>query len=389
MLCNNIKTDIVLVTCWNSFSLPFIKFLLEHNKRVVIGGVFCNSYESSHIRQSLIEIGLNESLLTNLMIVKGYVDLTTDLYELIDKWEDIEITENDFSTMWHCRSDYIKDGLNIFRAFKQRPIWYTIVFDNSCWYNKCTFCNIDHNKRKNFIKNMEVDELVDALILNLKEYQTNLLFINDPYFIFTPKNKYILGKLKQNGIKIAILTGINLLKNKKYLKNINNYIDELRIGLESCSDFALSYINKGYDWNGVIESINMMRNELSSDVMLRYLYIMDLAETSKESVLQNYNRMIQLREMIEKKFDFAFFPRNLHMFKDIDIQETTKYIRISENSDRVSGIWKVYNHLEKYGFEVNIPEDVVLPYERYDENGKLLPSDYEIITGDMMKEIVQ
>jgi hypothetical protein len=133
----------------------------------------------------------------------------------------------------------------------------------------------------------------------------------------------------------------------------------------------------------------MMRNELSSDVMLRYLYIMDLAETSKESVLQNYNRMVQLRKMIEKKFDFAFFPRNLHMFKDIDIQETTKYIRISENSDRVSGIWKVYNHLEKYGFEVNIPEDVVLPYERYDENGKLLPSDYEIITGDMMKEIVQ
>jgi len=164
----------------------------------------------------------------------------------------------------------------------------------------------------------------------------------------------------------------------------------LRIGLESCSDFALSYINKGYDWNGVIESINMMRDELSSNVMLRYLYIMDLAETSKDSVLQNYNRMVQIKQMlIERGFDFAFFPRNLHMFKDIDIQETTKYIKISDNSDNVSGIWKVYNYLEKYGFEVNVPKDIVLPYERYDENGKLLPSDYEIISGDVMKEIVQ
>jgi len=389
MICRNIKTDIVLVTCWNSFSLPFIKFLLEHNKKVVIGGVLCNSYEFSHIRESLIDIGLNPSLLDNLIIVKGYVDVTTDLYKIIMDWKDTEIKENDFSTIWHCRSDYIKDNLNIFRAFKQRPIWYTVVFDNSCWYNKCTFCNIDHAKRKNFIKNIEVDELINELLLNLKEYQTDLLFINDPYFIFTPRNKYILNKLKENGIKTAIQTGINLLRNKKYLKNINNYIDELRIGLESCSDFALSYINKGYDWNGVIESINMMRDELSSDVMLRYLYIMDLAETSKDSVLQNYNRMVQVKEMlVEKRFDFAFFPRNLHMFKDIDIQETTKYIKLSENSDRVSGIWKVYNYLEKHGFEVNVPEDIVLPYERCDEYGDFLPSDYEIISNDVMKEIV-
>lgn len=388
-LINDIQSDIVLVTCWNSFSLPFIKALLLQDKKVVIGGVFCNSYSFDSIRSSLSNIGINENLLNNLIIVKGYVDLTTDLYKIIIDWKDIFIEENDFSTIWECNSDYIKSSLGVLKYTRSRSFWYTVVFNNSCWYNKCTFCNLDKIKKIDFIKDISVDRLYDTLMVNLREYRTNQLFINDPYFIFNDKIRNLLGKLRASGIQIAILTGISLLKNEAYLNDIKKYITELRIGLESCSDFALSYINKGYVWNDVIDSINAMAKILPTTVSIRYLYIMDLAENSRESVMQNYTRLIQVKSMfVEKGFNFHFFPRNLHMFRDIDMEETTKYIKLSENSNDVSGIWRVYNFLESIGIEINVPKDIVIPYERYDEIGNILPSDYDIITENMMKGLV-
>ena len=386
---NNIETTIVLVTCWNSFSLPFIKTLLENDKKVVIGGVLCNSYSYEHIRSSLVSIGVKNDLLENLIIVKGYVDLTTDLYKIITDWKDTIITQNDFSTIWKCKSDYIKNRLAVVKKFRFRPFWYTVVFDNGCWYKKCTFCNIDRIKQINFIKDISVDDLYNNLILNLKQYRTNNLFINDPYFTFDDKKRELLKRLRESNIEIAILTGISLLRNKAYLNDIKEYITELRIGLESCSDFALSYINKGYNWSDILESINLTTTTLPPSITVRYLYIMDLAENSRESVLQNYNRLISVRDIFrDRGFDFYFFPRNLHMFKDIDIEKTTKYIRLSDNSTNVSGIWRIYNFLESHGFEINVPKDIVLPYERYDDSGDILPSDYDIITDNMMIKLV-
>lgn len=389
-ILKNIQSDIILVTCWNSFSLPFIKFLLNNNKRVVIGGVLCNSYSFDHIRASLISIGTPNELMKNLIIVKGYVDLTTDIYKIIKEWKDVTIKENAFETMWECSSDYIKKSLMVLKLIRPRPFWYTVVFDNSCWYKKCTFCNIDKIKKIDFIENISVDNLYNNLIRNLNEYETDQLFINDPYFTFDDKKRKLLGKLRSAGIKIAILTGINLLKNQNYLNDIKTYVTELRIGLESCSDFSLSYINKGYDWNDVLKAVNLMTTILPSDVMIRFLYIMDLAEINKSSVLQNYNRLLQIKDMfISKGFTFTFFPRNLHMFRDIDIEETTKYIKLLPDSKKVSGIWRVYSFLESYGFEINVPKDIVLPYQRYDNDGKVLESDYDIITDDMMHKLVQ
>ena len=368
-ILDKIKTDIVLVTCWNSFSIPFIRFLLDNGKKVVIGGVLCNSYPFEHIRNLIGNTN-------NLMIVRGFVDLTTDLYSLIEKWKDVEITNNDFKTMWYATKDHIKDNINIARTIKGNQIFYTVVFNNGCWYKKCTFCNIEDQCEINFIRDIDKDTLVEYILQNLREYKTKGLYINNPYLIFTDKVKYVLGRLRQEGIEIAIQTGITLLNNKRYIDNLNRYTTEIRVGLESCSDFSLAYINKGYGWKEIKESTDTITKNLAKHVKIRYLYIMDLAEKNREGVLENYRRLDTLEERF-KDFDFLWFPRNLHIFKDAQIHKNKDFIKITQNSPNVSGIWTVYNYLSKF-FEVNIPESVVVPFERYDDSGKLLPSDYYI-----------
>lgn len=386
---STIKTDKVLITCWNPFSLPFIKYLLNKGYKVVIGGVLCNSYSFDFIRNLLKKIGTNN--LENLIIVKGYVDLTTDLYSIIKNGKDTVIEKNDFSTIWECEKDYIKQTLKIVKKYRKNPTWYTVVFNNQCWYNKCTFCNIYSSPKLNFIGSVSDETLYRNISRNMKQYKTDCLFVNDPYLVFTDKTKKLFTRLRKGGKKIAIQTGITLLKDKDYLKDINEYVDEIRIGLESCSDFSLQYINKGYRWIDVKESMNQMIKYLRKDIALRYLYIMDLVATDRRDIIRNYTKIFVLKmKLFENGFEnFLYFPRNLHLFPDVRMSKKTKFLEICSSDDnRLSGIWKIYRYLDIF-INIEVPEEIVLPYKRFDMDGNVLPSDYHIINSDLMKEIVE
>lgn len=386
---STIKTDTVLITCWNLFSLPFVKYLLNRGYKVVIGGVLCNSYPIDFIRNLLKKIGTIN--LENLAIVKGYVDLTTDLYSIIKNGKDVVIEKNDFSTIWECEKDYIKKTLNIVKKYRKNPTWYTVVFNNQCWYNKCTFCNVHSSPEIDFIGNISSEKLYRSISKNMKQYGTNFLFVNDPYFVFTDKTRKLFSKLRKNGKKIAIQTGVNLLKNKEYLNDVNEYIDEIRIGLESCSDFSLQYINKGYKWIDVKESMSQMIKYLRKDIALRYLYIIDLVSADRTDIIRNYTKISILKKIFfENGFeDFLYFPRNLHLFPDVRMAKKTKFLEICDSDDnRLSGIWKIYRFLDVF-IDIKIPEEIVLPYKRFDMDGNVLPSDYHIINSSLMKEIVE
>jgi hypothetical protein len=80
---------------------------------VIIGGSLLNSYTFQEIRDIVFLIA-EKKYMKNLMIVKGYVDLTTDLYKMVREWKDVEITENDFYNLLGMhRGLYGREGSQI------------------------------------------------------------------------------------------------------------------------------------------------------------------------------------------------------------------------------------------------------------------------------------
>jgi len=93
-------------------------------------------------------------------------------------------------------------------------------------------------------------------------------------------------------------------------------------------------------------------------------------------------------KLLESGFDritFSFTP--LQLFPSVGMMKNTEYLKM-KNSESVSGMWHVYNQLQKLGVEVNLSENLMMPFERYDAEGKLLLSDFEYISSDTIKNIL-
>ena len=384
---STIKTDLVLITCWTIHSIPLIVFLLNNGKRVVMGGSLCNSYPIDVIRSLLKEAGTTS--LKNIIIVKGYVGVQTDLYKIITDWKDIEIPEHDYTDMWCGSGDYIKKYLNLLTKCRDTDnTYYSATFNNNCWYNKCKFCKLREKNQPNFIREIDIDALYENIVENLITYRAKILLVNDNYFTFSEKNKAILKRLRKSGYKIKVLSGIISFMSESYLNDINHYVDEVGVGLESTSDFSLDYIIKGYKWSDIKLSVENMKKYLDRDKVIRYLVIVDLVTKNQNDIVQNYKNMAVMKNrLIEygfEKIQFSLTP--LQIFPSVGIAENTKYLKM-KSSKSVSGMWYVYNRLRKAGVEVNLSEKLMMPFERYDTDGNLLLSDFEYISNDLIKNL--
>ncbi len=377
-----IKTEIVLITCWNIYCIPFIKFLLNSGKKVVMGGSFCNSYPIKFIRSLLGDPD-------NLIVVSGYVGVQTDLHKVISDWKDVKLPETDFIDMWTAKNDHMKSYLKILSKCRRSDnTYYSITFNNNCWYNKCKFCKLREERVPDFTCAVDADRLYENIKENLITYKTKKLLVNDNYFLFSDKNREIFKNLRKDGFKIYILSGILSFNNEQYLRDFNEYVDEVGIGLESASDFSLDYITKGYKWEDIKRSIHNMAKYLDKDKNIRYLTITDLVSKDREDIVENYENMLTMKMMLNdhgfERVAFSYTP--LQLFPSIDLVKDTEFMKIGR-TESSSGMWYVYEHLKKYGIEVNVPEDIMMPFERYDINGNLLLSDFEYV-GDLMDRII-
>jgi len=380
-----IKTEIVLMTCWTIHSIPLIAYLLNSGRRIVMGGSFCNSYPTEFIRSILKEAGAQN--LENLVVVRGYAGVNTDIHKIIIDWKDVDLPETDFRDMWISNGDHIKDYLNLLsRCRGVDNTYYSVTFNNNCWYNKCKFCKLRDKKQPDFIVNVSVEELYENMIQNIQSYKSNNILINDNYFVFTDKNKAILKRLRKDGYKVQVLSGIISFNSERYLKDVNEYIDEVAIGMESTLDFSLDYITKGYTWNDIKRSMNNMIKHLDKDKSIRYLAIIDLVCKDQEDIIQNYQNMLTMRDTLSgfNRIAFSFTP--LQLFPSVGMVEDTDFLKVKDG--QVSGMWYVYKYLERRGIEVNVAPYLMMPFERYDINGDLLLSDFEYVSSEVMNGIL-
>jgi hypothetical protein len=396
-LIQELKTEYLFYNC-SSLQIEFyhVAQILNHGVKIIIGGSLTNTYSFKEIRDIISPLVSDQRYMKNLLIVKGYVDLTTDLYSVVQKWRDVEITENDFSTFWECEQDYTIEKIKRLKKFNIGfdnfyPFAYSIfMLDNKCWWNKCRFCTYPFFKRKDFTIGSSSKKISNNIINTLRRYDNDSIFLANDYFQFTHKYKEILENLVSEGIKIVIFTGMQSLKNEKYIDDINKYVHAVKLGLESLDTFGLSYANKGYTYNDVKYILKLIKDNMKRDVHFLTNLIIDLPTKSKDNIIRNYERAWQFKkEMIDAGFNFNYSSKLISVSKDTrNVFIDNKYITINESNENISGRYFLFDAFRKAGImNDDMYKTMSLPLLRFDENGNELSTDFDYIDMDLAKKV--
>jgi hypothetical protein len=362
--------------------------LLDAGKKVVLGGslVFLGPSPQDVIRKSLFILGVdNKNIDNNLIIVKGYVDLYTNLYKIVNEWKDIELTDPNVPSMWDCNFDYLHSEL--FQIFTKDWNQVCFAFNDKCWWNKCKFCNYSKLSQIDYIDGVSDDKIIEHINRQLELYRGNEIKFIDNYFTFTDRTEYILDNI--NAQRIGIYTGIPYLKRKGFIDSINRHkISMIHIGLESTSDFTLDKIRKGYQYKDVLQATDNIINNINKDVIVSMMLIMDLPAKSKSSIRNAYNRLIDIRDMmLEAGIRFDYSAGLLQLSPGIDIADG-KLIRIQEEySNECSGEGYLTNAFRQLKLPGYLPHITNYPYKRFTPDGEYLPSDLTIIGEERLNKI--
>jgi hypothetical protein len=389
-IINLCPDDIVLATCFSPYDLYFIKMLLDAGKRVVLGGslVFLGPNPEKTIRNSLLLHGVKkEAVLKNLIIVKGYVDLYTDLYRIINEWTDVRLADSNIESMWDCNFDYLHSDL--FQMFTRDWNQVCFAFNDKCWWNKCKFCNYSKLSQINYIENADDTKIIDHINKQLMLYKSNEIKFIDNYFRFTDRTKHILKSI--DGVeRIGIYTGIPFLKDPEFIENLNKYkISLIHVGLESTSDFTLDKIRKGYQFKDIVEATNNLVKNISKDIVVSMMLIMDLPAKSIDDIKAAYKKLTVIKDtMLNAGIRFDYSAGLLQISPGIEIVDN-EYIRlVDEFTYECSGEGYLTKAFMDMGLPGHLPFITNAAYHRYGDDGNRIPSDLELIDENELNSIL-
>lgn len=402
-------TRYVIVTVINFCDLLIVRHLLNIKKKVVIGGPLITiGLSSVFIRQFLSNMGVDQSKLTNnLIIVSGNVDLKTDLFGIIKNWKDAAITNNDYGTTFDCERDFLKEH---YHGQPQIPLH--LGFSNRCWYGKCKFCTYRELPQMDFLKTVGDEKVIGYIRKMMNTLGTTHIRFIDSYFNTTsPRVQNILRRI--NDYDITVYTGITLLKNKNYIDFINDHVNCLLIGLESASNFSLNYINKGYTYEDIETAVKNIIKYLNKNIFLEISIILDLPCEDANDVAANYKKIAEIKERLTGEgFKVGIHMNILSTFPNLELLYMKEsLLRKSENNSNLglsSGKNYLIGSLRQVGMDnpSSLPSGSVImdkhnlhnlqygyissdvPIVRYDTGGNVLPSDLELIDESIMQRIL-
>lgn len=401
LLLDELKTDVLFYSCsLTMFEFYSIAQLLNAGIKLVIGGPLLETFSFEEIRNILSET-VEEKYMKNLLIIKGYVDLTTDIYAIVKKWEDYQITENDFSTFWECKEDYTVDKIQTMKRFGKHmdlsflknfyPENYSVfILDNRCWWGKCRFCIYPFFKPIYFTGGSSIEKVANNIIETAHRHGNRYIFFANDYFRFTEDYTKILDILVKNGIKIVIFSGIQSLLDKKYIDNVNKYVSAIKLGMESFSDFSLNYVNKGYTYDDVKKAKEVLIKDVNNDIFILGNIIIDLPVKNRQDAIQNYERAWNFkRDIRDAGFDFNFSSKLLTIGKETIEQFCDgKSMMLNETEKNISGRYLLFKYFRETGISKDdIYKKMSYPLLRIDDKGKELPTDFDMIDYDLAKKV--
>ena len=210
-ILSSLETEIIFFTAYTVLDIRMVKIMLEDKRKIVMGGTSAFIYTAKQIRDFLIEMGTDRKLVyKNLIIVRGYVDLSTDLYSIFEKWEDVEITENNLSTIWDCYEDSFLEHLSIYKSMFFAGIGG--ILSTGCWWSKCKFCTWLYLPTVDFTKGVSVDKIVNHFKLLSQKYKSMDVDFCDNYMQDTPFNKELFRKPSSDSfLKSSLLNGVSCI----------------------------------------------------------------------------------------------------------------------------------------------------------------------------------
>jgi len=402
VILENIKTEVVFYTTYSILDLRMIKVLLNNRHKVVMGGASTFIYSTKEIREYLKKMNVGDDLLKNLIIVSGYVDLTTDLYKIFTKWEDTAIIENDFTTMWDCTTDGFIDYINIYRKLFDTHIGALLT--SKCWWGKCKFCTYNRLPKINFTEGVSVDKVFNYFCTLRENYKSNNVFFNDSYILNNKFNKELLKRMANDGFYISIFSGIKLMSNKKFLEFLNDIkINTICLGLESVNDFSLNYIQKGYGKKEITEMVSQIKKYVNVPINLYTFLMIDLPinspdrQTALSDIKRDWDFIANLKkEIVEAGFhcEMAFSP--LRHFPKTNLIDGNLLRHANENQmmyEKLSGLHGLYDYFNrKLGINIDqIRENKCInePMVRYLPNGDFLESDMHHVDKEVLRYTAQ
>ncbi len=376
-ILNSVKTDIVIFSSLSIDGLHIVKLLLNNGNKVVIGGAFCFIYSRNTIARILMDFGVSKDKLKNLIIIKGYIDLTTDLYTIIKKWEDVDIKNNNLYTTYECEQDYLLDSLPLLKMQNINP-GLNFSFKQVCPYLKCKYCNHKYLPDVSFIGDPE--RIISRINKSVSLYKTDRIFITDSYCMFDDDVTHIMEGIKHN--KLSVFTGIKQLKSKRVIQCINKYVETIFVGLETTVDFTLSFISKGYDYDTVLTAVENIIKFMDRDKRIYFNVILDLPVSRTGQVYINYNRLKELKQRFELE-GFTNFHFNPHALTVDPRSAIIDGILLKITDTPLNGENFVLSHIENYPF---LPRYADINVARYDLKGKHIPSDFQLIDTSFLLE---
>ena len=235
-----------------------------------------------------------------------------------------------------------------------------------------------------------------------------LTYIYPP--LFTPcypiATRMITGNLRRNEKLDVTFSQIPVRAYK--------YVNTILLGLETVSDFALKNIKKGYTWNDIQEAVDQMIMHMDRNIFLEISTILDLPFRDEEDARTNYQRILEIKGRLEEAgFKVGIHMNILSLFPNLELlTQKPSYFGISDRKEDMehSTGKNYFIHLLKqagmdaplllpsgkliadrenpagldYGF---LSSD--LPVMRYDVQGRILPSDLNLMDEAVIKGILK
>jgi len=379
-ITEHFKEEYVMLTISHLLDLITVKYLLNDNRKVIVGGSTLILFGSKYIRYILELMGAKN--LHNLLLIRGYVDIHTDLYPLIRKWEDCEIVMSDPQSFWDCREDYIqkynKFADMVYRRdhkFDNRFSYVTSLLTLECWWGKCMYCS--YKDLPVFDFRDKTERMSEALIDILGRYNENSLRFTDSYFEFDEQNLSLLENLTDYDIRVV--GGVHRMVDKEYVKNFNKYSQMISLGLECAEDDCLKRIRKGTSEKMIWKMVDNMVKYVDRGKNIIFCTIADLPFRNEDTVRKNYENLMKIKRIL----DDNGFKRAYFNFSLLQIDETNKDRMfslspyISPHSTETSGRYKFFEYITDH--DPVYMKKIFMPFTRYDDKGNKLRSDYDII----------
>jgi hypothetical protein len=372
------KEEVIILTVTHLLDLITVKYLLEDNRKVVIGGSTIILFGIEYIRYMLQLMGATK--LHNLLVIRGYVDLHTDLYPLIKKWEDCEIHMTDQQSLWDCRDDFVYEQSHLSNLIYKRDkycnrfSYLTSILTLECWWGKCMYCS--YRDLPVFDFRSSTDIMTEALIDVLTKAGDTSLRFTDSYFEFDDQNIALLENLKDYDVRVV--GGIHRMKDPEYVKQFNKYSQMISLGLESVDGDCLQRVKKGINEKMIWAMVNNLIEYVDRDKDIVFCMIADLPFKNEDHVRYNYDTAYHLKRKLEDNgFNNVYYNFSLLQIDETNRERMFSLPQIREPVDFISGRYKFFEYITDH--DPIYMTKVFMPFSRYDDKGNLMLSDYDII----------